>query len=128
MNTSLAPACTGWQVHGGFAEPDCAGLKSAPLAGMCPLSCLPLAGVGYGVGGLVGGAVYQRHGAQLVYWVAFAVMLAGWAMGGAAELLLSVCTPSGVHGRSYAPVEVLDVELAAEQGQPTVDMESDPTH
>ena len=64
----------------------------------------------------MGGAVYQHHGPQQVYWVAFAVMLVGWIVGGLAELLLGWCTTQ----RDSMQLHVLEVPLGSRDSATTV--------
>ena len=56
-------------------------------------------GLGYGLGGLIGGLVYRHLGARAVYAVAFWVMAGGWAATSAAQCVVagarrdSACLP-----------------------------------
>ena len=72
-------------------------LRQGSLAptSQCTCDCCPHCtaglyfGVGVGVGSLVGGAVYQRFGAQAVYVAACAVLAAGWLLCSAAQLAVA---------------------------------------
>ena len=45
-------------------------------------------GVGLGLGGVIGGLVYDKFGAQHVFFCAAAVMAAGWIVVSMAQLLI----------------------------------------
>lgn len=49
-------------------------------------------GLGSGVGSLIGGHIYRRHGATTVFWTAFSVLTCGWAVTTAARGAI-VCLP-----------------------------------
>lgn len=67
-------------------------------------------GLGFGVGGLAGGVIYQHQGPQRMYWMALAVMLAGWLLTGVAELFLA-WRPRGDSQVLQEPVEVVTTEF-----------------
>lgn len=51
-------------------------------------------GVGLGLGGLVGGVIYHRHGAPTVFASAAVVLAAGWCLCGLVQALVVFCRRS----------------------------------
>jgi MFS family permease len=71
-----------------------------------------LFGVGHGMGGLVGGRVYQTQGPVFMYALAFCVVAAGWGATSAAGWALRRRRRRSARGGGYAAVPAVAVEMA----------------